>query len=129
TGDGEYGLSDTGQAYIAGLVRELPGLTAITAPSSGSLLRRRPGYWAGAFGFWGVENREAAVRLVPATPLLGPEHTNVELKACDASANPCLALAVTSAAGLAGVVDSAQLPPPVQEDVGGWDDARRDAAG
>jgi glutamine synthetase len=27
------------------------------------------------------------------------------------------------------VADSAQLPSPVQEDVGGWDDARRDAAG
>ncbi|QII06994.1 glutamine synthetase [Rhodococcoides fascians A25f] len=129
TGDGEYGLSDTGRAYVAGLVRELSGLTAITAPSSGSLLRRRPGYWAGAFGFWGVENREAAVRLVPATPLLGPEHTNVELKACDASANPYLALAVTIAAGLSGVADSAQLPSPVQEDVGGWDDARRETAG
>ncbi|CCQ17296.1 Glutamine synthetase, type III [Rhodococcus sp. AW25M09] len=129
TGDGEYGLSETGRSYIAGLVRELPGLVAITAPSSGSLLRRRPGYWAGAFGFWGIENREAAVRLVPSTPLLGPDHTNVELKACDASANPYLALAVTIAAGLSGVADSARLPQPVQEDVGGWDDARRDAAG
>mgnify|MGYP005988777413 CR=1 FL=1 len=129
TGDGEHGLSETGRSYIAGLVRELPGLVAVTAPSSGSLLRRRPGYWAGAFGFWGVENREAAVRLVPATPLLGSEHTNVELKACDASANPYLALAVTIAAGLSGVADAAPLPRPVQEDVGGWDDARREAAG
>jgi len=129
TGTGAHGLSDVGRGYVAGLLRELPGLVAVTAPSTGSLLRRRPGYWAGAYGFWGVENREAALRLVPGSPLLGPEHTNVELKACDASANPYLALAVVIAAGLAGVADGLELPDPVQEDVGSWDDDRRAAAG
>ena len=129
TGDDEHGLSPTGRGYVAGLLRELPGIVAVTAPSTGSLLRRRPGHWAGAYGFWGVENREAALRLVPSTPLLGPEHTNVELKACDASANPYLALAVVIAAGLAGVADDAPLPDPVQQDVGGWTDAHRETAG
>lgn len=129
TGDGEHGLSDVGRGYLAGLLRHLPGVTAVTAPSTGSLLRRRPGYWAGAFGFWGVENREAALRLVPASPLLGADHTNVELKACDASANPYLALAVVIAAGLDGVTSGLVPPDPVQEDVGSWDDGRRAAAG
>ncbi|WP_072806576.1 glutamine synthetase family protein [Rhodococcoides yunnanense] len=129
TGDDEHGLSDVGRSYIAGLVRELPGIVAVTAPSTGSLLRRRPGFWAGAYAFWGVENREAAVRLVPSSPLLGTEHTNVELKASDASANPYLALAVTIAAGLKGIADKAALPEPIQEDVGSWDDARRESAG
>ncbi|WP_445255732.1 glutamine synthetase family protein [Nocardioides aurantiacus] len=129
TGDGEHGLSDVGRGYLAGLLRELPGLVAVTAPSTGSLLRRRPHYWAGAYGFWGVENREAALRLVPGSALLGSEHTNVELKACDASANPYLALAVVLAAGLAGVEEGLQPPAPVQEDVGGWDDTRRAEAG
>jgi len=125
----EHGLSAVGRGYLAGLLRELPGITAIAAPSTGSLLRRRPGYWAGAFGFWGVENREAALRLVPSSPLLGAGHTNVELKACDASANPYLALATVIGAGLAGVADGARLPDPVQEDVGSWDEERRAAAG
>lgn len=129
TGDDDYGLSDIGRGYVAGLVQELPGIAAVTAPSTGSLLRRRPGYWAGAYGFWGVENREAAIRLVPSSPLLGTEHTNVELKACDASANPYLALAVTIAAGLKGIADDAELSQPIQEDVGSWDDARRESAG
>lgn len=129
TGDGPHGLSPTGAAYVAGLLRDLSGVVAITAPSSGSLLRRRPGWWAGAYGFWGVENREAALRLVPGSALLGTEHTNVELKACDASANPYLALAVVIAAGLAGVADGLELPDPVQEDVGGWDDEQRATAG
>lgn len=129
TGDDEHGLSAAGRGYVAGLLRELPGLVAVTAPSTGSLVRRRPGHWAGAYGYWGVQNREAAVRLVPGTPFLGTDITNVELKACDASANPYLALAVTLAAGLAGVLDEAVPPDPVQEDVGGWDDVRRRAAG
>ncbi|MEJ7833399.1 MAG: glutamine synthetase family protein [Nocardioides sp.] len=129
TGDGPHGLSEVGTGYVAGLLRELPGIVAISAPSSGSLLRRRPGYWAGAFGFWGVENREAALRLVPGSELLGPDHTNVELKPSDASANPYLSLAVVIAAGLAGVADAAPLPDPIQEDVGTWDDKRRAAAG
>lgn len=129
TGDGPHGLSDVGRGYLAGLLRELPGIVAVTAPSTGSLLRRRPGYWAGAFAFWGVENREAGLRLVPSTPLLGTEHTNVELKACDASANPYLALAVVIAAGLGGVADGLDLPDPVQDDVGAWSDDQRAAAG
>lgn len=129
TGGGPHGLSTVGAGYLAGLLRELPGVAAVTAPSSGSLLRRRPGYGAGALGFWGVENREAALRLVPGSVLLGDEHTHVELTTCDASANPFLALAVVIAAGLAGVDDGLVLPEPVQEDIDSWDEDRRTAAG
>ncbi|MGB3184699.1 MAG: glutamine synthetase family protein [Ornithinimicrobium sp.] len=128
-GGGAYGLSEEGRNYLGGLLRELPAVVAVTAPSTGSLVRRRPGYWAGAYGFWGVENREAALRLVPNSQLLGPERTNVELKASDASANPYLSLAMVLGAGLAGIADGAQLPDPVQEDAGTWDDAARSAAG
>ena len=129
TGDGPHGLSETGAGYLAGLLRHLPGIAAVTAPSTGSLLRRRPHYWAGAYACWGVENREATLRLVPGTAFLGEGHTNVELKASDASANPYLALAVVLAAGLDGVRRPGPLPEPVQEDPGSWDDARREAAG
>lgn len=129
TGDDEHGLSDVGRSYIGGLLRDLPGVVAVTAPSTGSLLRRRPGYFAGAYQVWGVQNREAPLRLIPATDFLGSEHTNIELKACDASANPYLALAVTIAAGLRGVRDGVDLPEPVQEDAGSWTEERRAAAG
>lgn len=129
TGSGPHGLSDVGRGYVAGLLRELPGVVAVTAPSSGSLLRRRPHYWAGAYGVWGVENREAALRLVPPSRLLGEEVTNVELKACDASANPYLAMAVVLAAGLAGVQEGLTPPEPVQVDPGGLTDEERAAAG
>lgn len=109
-----------GGAYIAGLLRDLPAVAAVTAPSTGSLARLRPGFFAGAFVFWGVENREAPLRFVPGSPLLGADHANVELKTSDASANPYLALAALLAAGAAGIADGLALPPPVQADPGTW---------
>lgn len=128
-GDAPAGLRADGAAWLAGLLRDLPALAGVTAPSVPSLHRRRPGYFAGAYAFWGVENREAALRMVPATELLGPAHANVELKASDASANPYLALAAVIGAGLGGLADRPPLPDPVQEDPGTWTAARRDAAG
>jgi glutamine synthetase len=114
-----------GARFLAGLLRDLPAVAAVSAPSVPSLLRRRPGYFAGAYQFWGAENREAPLRYVPSSPFIGTGRANVELKAADASANPYLALAAVLAAGLAGIEDSAELPPPVQEDPGTWSDARR----
>ena len=118
-----------GAAYLAGLLRDLPALTAITAPSVPSTLRLRPGYFAGAYAFWGVENREAPLRYVPGSPLLGADHANVELKTSDAAANPYLALAVVLAAGMAGIEDAAALPEPIADDPGGWTEGERETRG
>lgn len=114
-----------GAAYIAGLLRDLPAVAAITAPSLGSLARLRPGFFAGAFAFWGVENREAPLRYVPGSKFLGSDHANVELKTSDASANPYLALAAVLAAGAAGVADELSLEAPVQADPGSWSEKER----
>jgi glutamine synthetase len=122
-GDGVPG--GDGARFLAGLVRDVAAIAAVSAPSVPSLLRRRPGYFAGAYQFWGVENREAPLRYVPSSPFIGTDRANVELKASDASGNPYLALAVVLAAGLAGIDDNAELPPPVQEDPGTWSDAER----
>lgn len=135
--DGENLLADRGRGvpegdgarFVAGLLRDLPAIAAVTAPSVPSLLRRRPGYFAGAYQFWGTENREAPLRWVPSSAFIGTERANVELKASDASANPYLAIAVVLAAGLAGIEDSAELPPPVQEDPGSWSEEQRAGRG
>lgn len=126
---GPEGPGPDGAAYIAGLLRDLPAVAAISAPSLGSLTRLRPGFFAGAFAFWGVENREAPLRYVPGSKLLGPEHANVELKTSDASANPYLALAVLLAAGAAGVAEGLSLDAPVQADPGAWSEEERDGQG
>jgi glutamine synthetase len=91
---GEQNLLDGGQAgpqdgsgasYVAGLLRDLPAIVGLTAPSVPSLTRLRPGYFASAYAFWGVQNREAALRYVPSSSLLGAGSANVELKPSDAS--------------------------------------------
>jgi glutamine synthetase len=59
--------------------------------------------WASAYAVYGLDNREAAVRL--ASPVAGrePATANVELKPADVTANPYLALAAVLAAGMDGV--------------------------
>ncbi|WP_158883008.1 glutamine synthetase [Amycolatopsis anabasis] len=126
-GAGEPGPE--GAAYLAGLLRDLPALTAVTAPSVPSTLRLRPGYFASAYAFWGVENREAPLRYVPGSALLGADHANVELKPSDASANPYLALAAVLAAGLAGIEEGLVPPEPIADDPGTWSEGDRTTRG
>lgn len=128
-GGAEGPRGTAGGAYIAGLLRDLPALAAVTAPSIGSLARLRPGFFAGAYAFWGVENREAPLRYVPGSALLGEDHANLELKVSDASANPYLALAAVLTAGVAGVEENLAPPAPISEDPGTWKKKERAAAG
>ena len=98
------------------MLAHLPGLCGLTAPSFNSYHRIVPSAWAGAFTCWGYDNREAPVRI--ASPLRGAEEasTNAELKACDASCNPYLALGGLIAAGLDGLERGLELPEPVAVD-------------
>ncbi len=78
-GDGPYGMSDSGQAFVAGILSELPALVAIGSPSVASYLRLVPSHWSGPWACWGRENREAAVRFV--TGMVGSRETaaNIEV--------------------------------------------------
>jgi glutamine synthetase len=104
------GLSDLGLQFLAGVLEHLPALVAITCPSFNSYRRLQPGTWSGAYVCYGPDNREAAVRV--ASTFWGQQEssTNLELKACDNTANPYLALGALIAAGLDGVQRS--LVPP-----------------
>jgi glutamine synthetase len=124
-GDGPNGLTAEGAAWLAGIVRELPALAAIASPSVPSLLHRRPGYFASAYAFWGIQNREAALRFIPETTLVPASAANAELKASDASGNPYLTLATLISAGLAGIEQGLELPEPINDNPGGWDEAER----
>ena len=110
------GLSDDARSFMAGVLAHLPGLCALTAPSFNSYHRIVPQYWAGAFVCWGFDNREAPVRV--ASTFRGAEEasTNAELKACDATCNPYLAVGGLIAAGLDGLERGLDLPEPVDVD-------------
>lgn len=98
---GTQRLSAEALGFIAGVLNHLGAIMAITTPSPNSYRRLLPHCWSGAFRTWGIDNREAAIR-VPSDPAaVGPTH--LEVKTVDGSANPYLALGVVLAAGLDGI--------------------------
>jgi glutamine synthetase len=109
-------VSRDGRAFLAGVLDHLPALVALTCPSYLSYDRFRPGEWAGSTVSWGYDNREAALRVT--SPFRGREHesANAELKACDASSNPYLALGGLILAGLDGLARGLNLPEPAALD-------------
>jgi glutamine synthetase len=109
------GVSTIAQAFIAGILKHLPALMALTTPTPNSYRRLRPHNWSGAFACWGLDNREAAIR-VPENPAGGA--TNFELRTGDASANPYLALGAVITAGLDGVKGNLELGEPLSSDPG-----------
>lgn len=109
-------LSPVARQFVAGVLRHLPALMALTTPSPNSYRRLQPHFWSGAFRCWGYDNREAAVR-IPGNPE-PPFHSRMELKTLDASANPYLALGAVIAAGLDGIAQPWELGEPVDQDPG-----------
>ena len=99
-----FGLSPEGEAFAAGVLAHLPALMAVGAPGVTSYLRHVPSHWAGTYACWGLENREAAVRMVTGSPGAVSTAANVEVKCFDLHANPYLVFAGVVAAGLAGLV-------------------------
>lgn len=128
-GDGPEGMTPEGEAFVAGILRDLTGVAAVTAPSVPSLIRLRPGYFASAYAFWGPDNREASLRFVPGAEAIGVQNANIELKAADASCNPYLGLTAMIASGLGGIEDGLTLPEPIVEDPGSWTPEQRAARG
>jgi glutamine synthetase len=127
-GDGPHGLTDRGGAMLAGVLDGLPDAMGVLAGSAVSGLRLVPHLWAGAFACWGVENREAAIRLCTATPgnVYG---ASLEVKVVDPSANPYAATAAVLGLALWGLDRGLSLPPETPTDPGAMTDDERSARG
>ena len=115
-GSGRLGLTEAGEAFLAGVLAETGPLTALGCPTVPSYERLQPQRWACAYRIWGHENREAALRVVQG--MAGErEHTaNAEFRAIDSAANPYLVAGAVIAAGLEGVARSLRLPEPFDGD-------------
>jgi glutamine synthetase len=98
-----HGAGDLARWFTGGLLRHLPALCAFTASTVNSYKRLVPHSWASAYVCHGLDNREAAVRLV--TGMKGNEEKsfNIEFKPVDGACNPHLAVLTVLAAGLDGV--------------------------
>ena len=96
------GLSRLGYQFIAGVVRHLPAICAVVAPTVNSYKRlvkqgSMSGFtWAPVFACYGNNNRTNALRI----PLAGGR---VELRCADSACNPYLGAAMVLAAGLEGI--------------------------
>jgi glutamine synthetase len=124
-----YGLSQVGYHFIGGLLAHLPALIALTCASVNSYRRLAPQTWASAYTCYGMDNREAAIRIC--SPLLGDpgSSVNLELKPSDSSANPYLALGAFIHAGLDGIRGKLDPGEPVNVDPATLTDAERAANG
>lgn len=115
-GQGPCGLTQTGEAALAGMLASLPAMLAVLAPSPVSYQRLQPGNCSGAYACWGPENREAALRFIQGSAGIRDKAANVEVKSADNTANPYLAAAVMIAASQDGLARELALPPPVTAD-------------
>lgn len=96
------GLSPLGYHFIAGVLRHLPAICAVVAPTVNSYKRlvlrgSMSGFtWAPVFCCYGNNNRTNTIRI----PLGGGR---MELRAADSSCNPYLGSAMVLMAGLEGI--------------------------
>lgn len=123
------GLSETGKYFIGGVLRHIRGLVAITCGSPNSYRRLLPHFWSSAFGAYGFDNREGAIR-VPSLFWGREAHSaSLEFKPADHSGNPYLAIGALIAAGFDGITNKIDPGEPQEIDPGNYTDAERERKG
>ncbi|HYB01337.1 MAG TPA: glutamine synthetase family protein [Ktedonobacteraceae bacterium] len=119
------GLNQTGSYFIGGVLHHIRALVAITCASPNSYRRLLPHYWSSAYGAYGFDNREGAIR-IPST-FWGRESVsiNLEFKPADHSGNPYLSIGALLAAGLDGIEKKIDPGEPQEIDPGNYSDDER----
>jgi len=100
------GLSPVAYHFIAGIMKHIKGITAITNPLVNSYKRLVPEYEAPVYIAWSAHNRSPLIRI----PAADEHASRIELRSPDPSANPYLSLALVLAAGLDGIREK-MIPP------------------
>jgi glutamine synthetase len=111
--DDEWHLSPNGKAFIAGQLRHARELSAVFAQWVNSYKRLVPGYEAPVYVAWSRRNRSALIRI----PLYKPgneQATRAEIRCPDPACNPYLTFAALLHAGLEGIEQGYELPPPME---------------
>jgi glutamine synthetase len=118
--NGKHELSGIAGRFVAGILKYLDAIVAITAPSVVSYLRLTPHRWSAAFNNLGFRDREASVRICPVSSLSDIARAaqfNFEFRAADACASPYLQLAAIVHAGVQGIEEGLEVPEATQEDL------------
>jgi glutamine synthetase len=124
--DGQFGLSDTAQSYIAGILDHAPAIAAVTNPTVNSYKRLVPGYEAPVYVAWSDRNRSALIRKPAART---PAAARIEARFPDPSCNPYLAFAALINAGLDGIERDLDCQDPIRENIYEFDEETREEYG
>jgi glutamine synthetase len=112
---GYAGLSETALYYAGGLLKHLPSLCAIIAPTTNSYKRLVPGYEAPVNLAYSQRNRSACVRI----PVYSQSERakRLELRTPDPSCNAYLAFSAMLMAGLDGIRNQIHPGEPLDKDL------------
>jgi glutamine synthetase len=109
---GAHGMSDTMRWFLGGQQRLMPELLSMIACTVNSYTRLVPGFWAPTSATWGLENRTAALRVIPG----GPKSQRIEYRVSAADINPYIALAAALGSGLWGIENRIEPTDPISGD-------------
>ena len=107
------GLSRAAYSFIAGILRHMPGMTAVLNPLVNSYKRFVPGYEAPVTITWSTKFRDSLIGI----PSRMAGRTRLELRSPDGTTNPYLAFAIVLAAGLEGIQEGLAAPEPVNRNL------------
>ena len=110
--DGRSAFADESEAfgrYLAGQIACARELAIFLAPAVNSYKRFAAGSWAPTTLAWGHDNRTCGFRVVGDGPA-----RRVETRIPGGDVNPYLAFAALLAAGLYGIAQELELPPPLE---------------
>ncbi len=122
---GRLGLSQEAYQFIAGIMKHMESMAAITNPIVNSYKRLVPNYEAPVYIAWSASNRSPLIRI----PAGRGEAARIELRCPDSAANPYLALAVCLAAGLDGIKNKLTPPDSVDRNLFELSKEEREALG
>lgn len=122
---GKLGLSKEAYYFMAGIMKHIKSMTAITNPLVNSYKRLVPNFEAPVYIAWSASNRSPLIRI----PAGRGSSTRIELRCPDPSANPYLTLAICLAAGLDGIKNKLTPPDSVDKNIFALTDEERNALG
>lgn len=109
----KLGFSKEAYYFIAGIMKHMESMAAITNPLVNSYKRLVPNYEAPVYIAWSPSNRSPLIRI----PAGRGSATRIELRCPDPAANPYLTLAVCLAAGLDGIKNKLMPPESVDKNI------------
>jgi glutamine synthetase len=106
----EHGMSALMRSFVAGQLKYAGDITYFLAPYINSYKRFQVGTFAPTKAVWSRDNRTAGFRLCGE----GGKAIRIECRIGGADLNPYLAFAALLAAGLNGIENGLELPPPLE---------------